>query len=343
MVIRRFILTLSLLMLGVGVLTLPARAQSAGQSIIFSTPLTEAGQPDKSPPGALNSQAEHPPGTLPAPVQLYDFNPPADRLPPPVSTSISPQQQRMQRLLRDRKNWIFMTPEEILGAATAEKMLQPPEQDALGSEKNPTQLERYLLRESRLRDGVTNNPANDRARSAWNPGNDADSLNPNRPDDRRYRTVEAARNLNQLLNGQPVHADVANSMDVSGWESFSHPQLQALPKPDRAQLAAMDRFRQLLNPGSDYEAQSPTAGSFVSAAKSTVDPLFAQPDFLPNPAGASYTPLSSGIARPTGLTPLPDAVTSLLPSVEAPSWKPQPAPWLLQGPQPFVTPQRKGF
>ncbi len=62
----------------------------------------------------------------------------------------------MQQLLNDRKNWIFMTPEEILGTSTTEKMLQPPERDAFGKEKNPTQLERFLQRESQARNGMTN-------------------------------------------------------------------------------------------------------------------------------------------------------------------------------------------
>src|SRR5450755_1082254 len=140
MAIRPPKLNLPLLMLVVSALALSAGAQSAGRAIIFSTPQTDAEQPGKSPLGPVNSQPGILPGTLQAPMQLFDFNPPSDGPPLPASPGISPQQQRMQKLLNDRKNWIFMTPEEILGLATTEKLLQPPERDALGREKNPTPL-----------------------------------------------------------------------------------------------------------------------------------------------------------------------------------------------------------
>jgi len=334
-------LKLSLLMPAVSALALSAGAQSGGQAIIFSTPATDAEPPGKSSPASVSSQPGTLPGTLQAPAQLFDLSPPGDSPPLPAAPGVSAQQLRMQKFLKERKNWIFMTPEEILGGASTEKMLEPPERDALGREKNPTPLERFLQRESRLRNGLTNSPTGDRAGSSWNLARDSD--NPNRPDDRRNNSADAARSLSQVMSGQRQRETPADQNGNSSWEAYSRPLPPATTKPDPEQVAAMERFRQLFNPSPGEAAQPSGDSQFGSMPKLAVDPFLTPPDFVPNPAGASFTPLSSGIARPTGLTPLPGAVTSLLPPVPVPSWKVQPPPWLLQGPQPFVIPKQKGF
>lgn len=323
-----------------GAMVLSASAQQAGQPIIFSSPQTSDAQPAASSLAPDNSQPGILPGTLQAPMSLFNFNPPSDHLPLPAAPGISPQQQRLQQLLEERRNWTLMTPEEILGVTATEKMLQPPERDAMGTEKNPTQIERYLERESQWRNGPTNGWQNDRDNSPWNLSHDRDNANP--LDAGRDSTAETARSLSQFMNGQPNRNDAANQNGNYGWDVLSQPLPQAATKPDLEQLAAMERFRQLLNPSPVEAAQSSPDSQFFPATKRTVDPFITQPEFVPNPAGASFTPLSSGIARPAGLTPLPGAVTSFLP-VAAPAWKPQLAPWLLQGPQPFVMPQPKGF
>ena len=107
----------------------------------------------------------------------------------------------------------------------------------------------------------------------------------------------------------------------------------------------MDRFRQLLNPSPAVDSSSASSPNnpYFPATKTTpdLDPNITQPDYVPNPAGASFTPLTAGIGKPAGLSPLPGNTTSgLTPSV-TPGWTPQPPPWLIQGPQPFVMPKRK--
>jgi hypothetical protein len=330
-----------LLVMAMGAMVLPAGAQQSSQPIIFSSPKTEEEATDRPLPSPDILQPGILPGTLQAPVTFFDLNPADDSLPVPVSPSISQQQLRMRKLLADRKNWTLMTPEEILGMEASGKMLQAPERDALGREKDPTPLERYLERETRLRNGPTNDWSNDRVEQPRNFARDPDSANP--PDYRRSSSADAARSFSQILNGQQTHDENADQNGNSSWETFSRPLPQAATKSDLQQLAAMERFRQLLNSSPADEAQPSSDNKFFPAPKPVMDPLLTQPDFVPNPAGASFTPLSSGIAKPTGLTPLPGAVTSLLPPVATPSWKPQLPPWLLQGPQPFVMPQQKGF
>jgi hypothetical protein len=274
-------------------------------------------------------------------MQFFNFSPPNNLPPAPVSPVLFLQQRTTQKLLEERQNWIFMTPEEILGVTTTEKMLQPQERDALGNEIKPTQLERFLQRERQARNSPTNGWRNDRAGSAWNFERDPDPGD--RPDFGRDNPAEAARGFSQLLNGQRNHDEAAAQSQNSFWDAASQPLSPATTRPDQDQLAAMDRFRQLLNPSPVETSQPLPDSQLFLTPKTAVDPFFTRPDFIPNPAGASFTPLSTGIARPMGLTPLPDAVTSLLPAVAAPARKPQLPPWLLQGPQPFVISQPKGY
>jgi hypothetical protein len=319
---------------------LSARAQQSGQSIIFSSPQTGGLQPgvaslriDNSGPGIL-------PGTMPAPVKFFDFTPPNDILPSPAPAD-SFQQRRTKKMLENRQNWILMTPEEILSATTADKTSQSPELDALGREKTQTELERYLDRENLLRTGATNAWQNDKASSAWNFSQDRDDVNS--LDSGRTSSMDAPRNLSQFLNnGRWNQNGFVIQNGNSGWNAFG--QSSALTsKPDLEQLAAMERFRQLLNPSPPETSKSSSESQFFAVPKPTADPLMMQPEFVPNPAGASFMPLNSGISRPTGLTPLPTATTSAAFPAATPIGRLQPPPWLLQGPQPFVMPQRKGF
>ena len=70
-------------------------------------------------------------------------------------------------------------------------------------------------------------------------------------------------------------------------------------------------------------------------------PAVAQPAAIP--MGASYTPLSSGIAMPAGVAPLPGLLgpTNVVAPPLAPEWTPPPPPWVSSGPQLGVIPQRK--
>ena len=327
-----------LLVVAMGAMALSAAAQPSGQSIIFSSPQNDDAQSATPSLAPQNSQMPVLPGTLQAPVSPFDGGAPNDLPVPPPQANFS-EQQRMGKLLEERKNWTLMTPAEIFGVTTQEKLLQPPERDAMGREKNQTQLERYLDREDRLRTGPTNRWQNDTADSPWNFSRDKDNANPF--DFSRHGADDAAQNLNRFLNGQRNSDASANQNGNVSWDPFNTPAQQPTPeKQNLEQLAAMERFRQLLEPGSAQESPSPDS-KFFPVPKTVVDPNITQPDFVPNPAGASFLPLSSGIGKPTGLTPLQGIVNSTAQSAAVPAWAPQPPPWLLQGPQPFAMPQRK--
>jgi hypothetical protein len=327
-----------LLVIAMGAMVLSAAAQQSGQSIIFSAPQTDDAQSATPSLAPQNSQMPVLPGTLQAPVSPFNYGAPNDppALPPPQANASANQQ--MNKLLEERKNWALMTPEEIFGVTATEKLLQPPERDAMGREKNQTQLERYLDREDQLQAGSTNGWQNDKEDSPWNFSRDRDKANPFNTS--RYGTDDAAHNLDRLLNGRRNTDISPNQNGNVSWDSFSTPAQQTPEKQNLEQMAAMERFRQLLEPSPAPAAPSPDGG-FFPVPNTVEDPNITQPDFVPNPAGTSFTPLTSGIGKPAGLTPLPGIVTATPQPVTVPAWTPQPPPWLLQGPQPFTMPQRK--
>ena len=326
----------SLLVVATGAMVLSAAAQESGQDIIFSAPQaddTQAVTPSLAP---QNSELPTLPSTLLAPVPAFPSRPPpGDRLPPPANYS---DQQRQRQLQEERRNWTLMTPEEIFGVTPAEKLLQPSERDAFGREKKTTQLERYLNRENQARAGLTNGWRSDRANSPWSFSRDEDNADPFA---RRFAgTADPAQNLNRFLeiqqnkNGSSLQN---GNSDGNVFDAFAQKKLN---EKKLEQMATMDRFRQMLNPGAEPPAPSPNSRYFP-VPKPVVDPYLTQPDFVPNPAGASFTPLSSSIGRPAGLTPLPGVVTPRQQPVVIPSWKPLPQPWLSQSPQPTAFPNVK--
>jgi hypothetical protein len=323
-------LKLPLLAIATGAIVLSVGAQQSGQSIIFSTPQSDDAQSATPSLAPQNSQMPVLPGTLQAPMSAFNSSAPNDVavLPPPQSNSA--EQQRMKKMLDDRKNWTLMTPAEMLGVAPTEKLLQPSERDAMGREKNQTQMERYLDRESRDRTGVTNDLQNDVGDSPWNFSRDKDNAN---PFDSSRHGADAAQNLDWLLNGQRMDVPPNQNGNIS-WDSFEPPAQRAPEKPSLEQLAAMERFRQLLEPSPATGLPSPD-NRFFPVPKTVLDPNITQPDFVPNPSGASFIPLSSGIGKPAGLTALPGVTTSTPQPVTAPAWAPQPQPFT------FTMPQRK--
>jgi hypothetical protein len=334
-------LNMPLLVVAMGSIVLSAAGQSSDQSIIFSTPTTDNEQavtPSLSP---QNSQTPVLPDSLQAPDPALHFQTPYHFPAGPPAEAITPQAQQMRKLMEERKNWTLMTPAEILGVTPTDALLQPPERDAMGRPKNPTQLERYLDRQNQPRGGLTNGWQNDRDNSPWQFSRDRNNLNTSDPG--RDSTMAAAQRLNEYLKSRRIGDDPLNRNNKNlGWNFFKTPAPQMMTKPDLEQMAAMDRFRQLLDPSRAPATESSPDNKFSTVPQTTpvLDPYITQPAYVPNPAGASFTPLTNDIGRPTGLTPLPGIVAPTMAPV-APAWAPQPAPWLSQIPQPFMMPQRK--
>jgi hypothetical protein len=321
-------------------LVLSAGAQQGGQPIIFSSPQnpdSSAGTPTLVP---QNHDQINLADTL-QPSQLF-LKTPDDALPMPQQPQVfSPaEQQRMEKLLDDRKNWTLLTPEEIYNLTTPEKMLQTPDNPAAAPEDR-TSMERFLDRQDQMRMGNTNADdwRNDNQDSPWNLSHNREANNPLA--DENNGLENSMQNPDRLQSGVPENNGVsADQNENPALNLLALPQPQQPTAQNAAQLAAMERFRQLLEASSAADSAPTPDGKFFPAPKLAPDPNIT-PTALINPAGASFTPLSDDIGRPTGLTPLPGIVTPVSHPAAAPSWAPQPAPWLSQIPEAFTIPQRK--
>lgn len=281
-------------------------ATNAGQSIIFSSPDNGRGSSNPTPFSTKSSSPNFRDSFQSAsPVPTFDD---LSVAPPPAPG----EGQQLQRLPERRKDWVFMTPAEILGVTTPGKNLQTQERDAAGQPKNPTPSQNS----SGDRYNRTNN-------AAFNPA-DSGLENP-------QSTIFSR--LNAALNDDLFTSQNADS---------NRSKLSGSPAPNPAQQADMDQFRQLLEPGFLPATAATLSPGRTALSQPQTSPAPGTTQPLVNPFGASFTPLSSGIGKPAGLQPLSGVTrqTSTQPAI-TPSWAPQQPPWMSQTSQPFVIPQRK--
>ena len=315
----------------------PARAQHGGQPIIFSSPAsddTASPMPPLSPKPAESLDLGD---AVQAPQFNFNGSLPAAPL-PSVAPKVSSAAAQVQDLLDRRNNWMLLTPAEILGQVTPEKMMGIPERDAFGQRKYPTALERYTTRQNQMLPARTNAlPAGDSS-SIWNFSDDGRGMSNSIPGGWGRPENLAGPLLNPALNSQML----ARQNENSGWSKLFVQPAQS-PAPNPAQLTDMDRFRQLLNSGSPATAPATTPaadGIKTSLPQTLLDSGLAQPPTAR--IGASYAPLNSGIGKPADLPKLSGtwglSYTSAPPAA---AWAPQLAPWLSPAPQPFAVPQRK--
>ncbi len=285
-------------------------------------------------PGALDLE-----GIAQAP-ENFNLNHFGEAAPFTAAPRISSGEYARQQDLR--QNWMLLTPAEILGAATPEKMMGITERDAFGQARNLTAMERYAERQNRMQLSLARTNALQAGDSAspWNRSGDSFGVSNSFGGD--WRNPEAM--ANPLFNSTPDHETLARRNGNSAWSRlFSQPATMPAPSLSPPEDRNMERFRQLLNSGSSPVtpiATSASDGLRTSLPKALLDAGQDQPS--PNRIGASFTPLSSGISKPPELPRLPTAwslnYTSTPPAA---AWVPQQAPWLAPGPQPFVAPQRK--
>ncbi len=253
---------------------------------------------------------------------------------------------QIQQSSPDRQGWIFMTPAEIMGVSS-EQILQTGKRNENGQRKNLTPMERYLEGQN---PSTRFNPSSDpsRSRNLWGRGNEQtnsdysslDLMNSDSDD------PESPARSGQSLNTVSDNNSSADPNQDSVWSKlFGAPAPPPTPSASAVakQQAELNQFRQMLNPGS----VPVTAATAVPDSTTAFKPLNTYPindsiQPLVNPIGASFAPLNTGFGQPAGLTPLPTITRQAgIPAVTAPTWAPQPAPWLSQNPQPFAIPQRK--
>ena len=188
--------------------------------------------------------------TLEAPPS-FNFSGPSVDTPLPMGVPVvSPAEAlRMQELLDRRKNWMLLTPAEILGATTPEKIMGVQERDAAGRPKNLTALERYTER----RDQTPPVNTNINAFPTWN-------FSDKQPDTLNSIPGGLGNPNNMagsLLNPAPDNQTFAGQNGNNNWSKlFDSPSPS--PVVTLAQQTDMERFRQLLKPGSSSTAAAAT-------------------------------------------------------------------------------------
>jgi hypothetical protein len=313
-----------LMMLAFGAATISLRAQ---QTIIFSKPAGTA--TDKANSFMDAGQRSGNAKDFSAPHNLFnDYTP--DNLGAPAPVIVNNQDPSVKEALDKRKNWTLLTPEQILGVQTPEQilgMIKP------AGEKKSSLEEQYLMRESRMTESSATNGRMGAAfwrEQANNPfeqkqqkdefGNFSQHGDKLPPGNAKY--------FNQFLNAAESPT-LPNDKPDSVWASaFAQPNQ---PKPDLEQIAAMERFRAMMEPSPTPEkmpATTPFSANVITVRNPNLEVL---PSF--NPAGASIAPLHNDIGRPTGILPLPGVSrpTAIAPT-KRPEWQAQLPPWLRSGP-----------
>ena len=196
---------------------------------------------------------------------------------PPATSAI--QSKRAKELLERRKNWIFMTPEDLLAGPTVEDILKSPRYDANGQEKKelPPMLE-YYRRMAPKRPGL-DNYGQSKSDDLFGPpktSNLRDQLASRDDSNLPSGIKESALALKQLTEPDTGADRFRQSTPRNGFtDTFG---LDA-PAPSREQVLAhktyMDEYRTMLDPGWQPTATANPANplpSFADAARPAIKP-----------------------------------------------------------------------
>jgi hypothetical protein len=312
-------------------------ATNAWKPIIFSSP-------------AENEISSNPISPSIQPLAPADFRGPFQNSTPlPSFNDFGPAPMpngggRIQESSKDRQDWIFQTPAEIMGVSS-DQILQTGKRNENVQRENLSPLERYLEgRNPSARFDQSGNPS--RSRNFWWQGNgqtnsddSSSDLMDSGPDDVQSPLISSP------FSGTAPGTTANPNTDPAWSKLFGVPAPQPIPSATvlAQRQVELSQFQQLLSPGSvPVTAATPVPDNTSAFKPQNTLPMTDSAQPLVNPIGASFAPLNSGIGQPAALTPLP-AITrpAGIPAVTTPSWGPQPAPWMSQTPQPFVVPQRK--
>jgi hypothetical protein len=245
--------------------------------------------------------------------------------PPPMADTLE------QFLKEKSKNWVEMTPEEILGIPPLKKPFATKSTDASRENFGQSPLENLVStqRASQQRFLKENGSLTEQE-----DGSQLLSSPFNLPGTERPGSMPGANLLASPLNRLLESARESSFRDAEdpGWVSVFH--TPAAAPATAAEQADMEACKALLNPPEPAHPESMR----TLPVDPDVEPLSAR--FNPN--GATFAPQDDGINRPRRLDALPTATTSSgLQSPYASPGAPKPPPWTVKTPQLFVEPQRK--
>ena len=251
-------------------------------------------------------------------------------LPPPTAT---PRANALDK----RKNWTLMTPEEIMGVPTPEKMFGLPDENA--DDKLPLD-QRYLKRRQDAATAMTANGVDN--------VNDFNSSLLNQQDENSiFSNPNKQANNDSPSSSSPIFGYSKNPLfnqdkgiDSSWNKSFTTPTTLKSSGPDLVKEAEMERFRDLIG-GSKPANNSSTA--LDSTANKNFQSL-AQVDMFGHPLANSGNQLNQ-LNQPSTLSTLsqlPETYTKPPPPKKQ-WWTPKQPPWLLNGPSAAGAPPVRQF
>jgi hypothetical protein len=323
---------------------LATRQAGAQEGIIFSKPPADPAAKANS---FLDQTAHRDTAEMKLPTPLFNGTQPsanfdAASVMQRPSPRTAEQIQLWQKEQSEKNNWALMTSAEIFGVQTPEQILGKAMPE---DEKNLSAAERYLRRQQTGKSySVTNSlrPVG----GTW-----ADENNPFKPAENKQTQAEKDYQARRTGIFQTPFNTIApptrNDNNIqrrenSLWQSsFSVPTTDQREDPE--QIAAMDRFRSLLESGPAADAQSaqPSAALFKSPAPAAVVPEYKPPTAY-IPAANFEAQRQQQISKPIGIAPLPP-ISARASKTDNNSTLVKSPPWLSEQPQPNAPPQWKNF
>jgi len=267
----------------------------------------------------------------------FDILPGAQRTKP-----LSPEEiKRWEKNTDNQKNWTLLTPQEILGIPSPEKIMGLPDPNNRDGSLSAT--ERYMNRQEAQRNMSATNALR-QGDSLWGSDNNPFQSQKSKTDG---RNGFAPGNLSDrtVRGSSPSQSGADQSQNTASLWHSAFAVAAPAPKADPEQVAAMERFRALMEPPPVEKPVSlpgyPAMPAPAPAPK--IDPYMQPMPASYNAAGRSFTPVENTAGRPTGITPLPTITGQTPYNQTAPKPKPlvKPPPWMSKEPQPGEMPQRQ--
>ncbi len=302
-----------------------AQTMKRGRPILFSAPDNQTfsnanSTPSLSPKADLSALQD----LIKAPAPSFDYAPqPQPQLQPPQILSPA-QSEQLRQALEKQKNWTLMTPAEIMGVETPEKILGLPETNA-----NQTPVEKFLARQEQMDMAQPTNFFNS---PPWNSDSEMKMDS---------RSMAAEENLKA---SQPIFSTVFDKPEASvsapdansSWPNpFGAAPAPASQKQTEEQLAETEQFRKLLEPHS-----TPAAAPINFSASINLNPVSPFEQAAVAPTRPAILPANNSVSASSGTKTLTG--TSAQKNFQAePELRPQLPPWLQPTPQPGAIPQRQ--
>lgn len=324
--------------LAAGVLPTGAqRMARGGQPILLSAPESDTDMTNA--PSLMPKAPDQPDLTDTIRAPGLNFSSPFDnaQLPPPAARAASPPEADKMREKRDKnRNWAMMTPEQIMGIPTPEKIIGLAESDAFGNPLKKNVVDQRVERQhSRTNNFMVAAHAPtmdffDRQILQWDPNSAKNSGG----DFETPVTLELFAGNSRAKGGTPFDYQ----RPAAGWNPPSSPQA-SLSAEDRQ--AAEDLFQKLLEP------RSPSFSAFKNEGKvkNNLMPSMAPESLLGKSQayliGTPVSSVSTGIGEPIRTAPLPGLLGQTNTPATPPNWKPDLPPWMSTAPRLGEVPQRK--